>query len=205
MNEEILLILDFIGSFAFACSGAMMAMNKKMDPIGVIIIAFVTAIGGGTLRDILIGNFPVNWMQNKDLIIVIFSAAIFSMLAQKILQKLPTTLFIFDAIGLGIFTIYGIEYGLQANLGMGVCIALGTITAVFGGVIRDTLLNNVPLIFHKEIYASACIVGGLLYFGLRNFSLDINAIRYICISFIVLARILVVYKHWSIPKFYVKD
>lgn len=205
MNEEIIFILDLIGTFAFACSGALMAMNKKMDPIGVIIIAFVTAIGGGTLRDVLIGNFPVNWIQNGTLIAVIFGAAIFTMLADKILRKLPTTLLIFDAIGLGIFTIYGIEYGLHANLGMGVCIALGTITACFGGVIRDTLMNNVPLIFHKEIYATTCVIGGLLYFLLNYFHIDINFTRYSCIAIIIILRIFVVYKHWSIPKFYLKD
>ncbi|HLS71537.1 MAG TPA: trimeric intracellular cation channel family protein [Chitinophagaceae bacterium] len=205
MNEEIIFILDLIGTFAFACSGALMAINKKMDPIGVIIIAFVTAIGGGTLRDVLIGNFPVNWIQNGTLIAVIFGAAVFSMLADTILRKLPTTLLIFDAIGLGIFTIYGIEYGLHANLGMGVCIALGTITACFGGVIRDTLMNNVPLIFHKEIYATTCVIGGLLYFLLRKFEIDINFTRYSCIAIIIILRIIVVYKHWSIPKFYLKD
>src|SRR5690554_856309 len=203
MNEDIILILDLIGSFAFACSGALMAINKKMDPVGVIIIAFVTAIGGGTLRDVMIGNFPVNWIQNSTLITVIFAASVFSMLAKNFLERLPTTLLIFDAIGLGIFTIYGIEYGLSVHLGIGVCIALGTITACFGGVIRDTLLNNVPLIFHKEIYATTCVLGGLLYFLLRKTGLDLDFVRYACILFIILLRIIVVYKHWSIPKFYI--
>lgn len=204
MNEDIILILDLIGTFAFACSGALVAINKRMDPVGVIIIAFVTAIGGGTLRDFLIGNFPVNWIQNTYVITTIISAAVITMLADQLIKKIPRLLFIFDAIGLGIFTIYGIEYGLQADLGWGMCIALGTITACFGGVIRDTLLNNVPLIFHKEIYATACVVGGLIYFGLINLNVDLGITRAACILFIILLRIVVVYKEWSIPKFYIR-
>lgn len=205
MNEEIIFILDLIGTFAFACSGALMAMNKRMDPVGVIIIAFVTAIGGGTLRDVLIGNLPVQWIQNNYVIGTILVAAIVCMFARSLMSKIPTLLFIFDAIGMGIFTIYGIEYGLQAHLGVGICIALGTITACFGGVIRDVLLNNVPLIFHKEIYATCCVLGGVIYFVLRKFDLDLDIIRLSCISFIILLRVIVVYQHWSIPKFYMRD
>ena len=109
-------IMDILGIFSFACSGAFSAMSKKLDPVGVIILAFVTAIGGGTLRDVLIGNFPVSWLQNSITISVIFIAAIMSMLGAKYLQKIPKLLFIFDAIGLGLFTIYGIELGLSIGI-----------------------------------------------------------------------------------------
>lgn len=202
MKENIIQIMDILGIFAFACSGAFSAMAKKMDPVGVIILAFVTAIGGGTLRDVLIGNFPVSWLQNGTTIAVIFIAATISMLGAKYLEKIPRLLFIFDAIGLGLFTIYGIELGLSIGFNIGICIALGTISACFGGVIRDVLLNNVPLIFHKEIYASVCVFGGALYFLLTQFDLNLDLIRIFCILIIIISRIVVVYFQLSIPKFY---
>ena len=194
--------MDILGIFSFACSGALSAMSKKLDPVGVIILAFVTAIGGGTLRDVLIGNFPVSWLQNGITITVIFFAALISMLGAKYLKKVPKLLFIFDAIGLGLFTIYGIELGLSIGFNMGICIALGTISACFGGVIRDVLLNNVPLIFHKEIYAMVCVFGGGLYFLLDQFNLNIDLIRISCILIIIITRIIVVYFQLSIPKVY---
>ena len=202
MKENIVQIMDVLGTFAFACSGALSAMTKKLDPVGVIILAFVTAIGGGTLRDVLIGNFPVSWLQNGTTILVIFTAALMSMIGAKYLQKIPKLLFIFDAIGLGLFTIYGIELGLSIGFNIGICIALGTITACFGGVIRDVLLNNVPLIFHKEVYAMVCVFGGSLYFLLKEFDLNVDLIRISCILIIIVIRIIVVYFQWSIPKFY---
>lgn len=204
MNEGVLQVMDILGTFAFACSGAFSAMTKKMDPVGVFVIAMVTAIGGGTLRDVLIGNFPVSWLQNNTTILVISFAAIISMLFEKNLRKMPKTLFIFDAIGLGLFTTYGIELGLSHHFHIGICVALGTITACFGGVIRDVLLNNVPLIFHKEIYVMACVAGGLLYFLLKAFDLNIDLIRIFSIVFIILIRIVVVRYQLSIPKFYKK-
>ncbi len=204
MNEELLQIMDILGTFAFACSGAFSAMNKRLDPVGVVILAFITAIGVGTLRDVLIGNFPVSWLQNEMVITVIIIACIASMLGKKYLKKMSRTLFIFDAIGLGLFTIYGIELGLANGFSMGICIALGTITACFGGVIRDVSINNVPLIFHKEIYAMVCVVGGLLYFLLDFFQFELGFIRITCILFIIIIRILVYSFQLSIPKFYEK-
>jgi len=202
MKEDLLQIMDILGTLAFACSGAFSAMSKKMDPVGVIILAFATAIGGGTLRDVLIGNFPVTWLQNSTTIIVILIASGISMLGEKYLRKMPKLLFIFDAIGLGLFTTYGIELGLATGFNMGICIALGTITACFGGVIRDVLLNNVPLIFHKEIYAMVCVLGGLLYFFLKFFDFNLDISRISCILFIIIMRVIVVYYQLSIPKFY---
>lgn len=202
MKENLIQIMDILGTFSFACSGAFSGMSKKLDPIGVVILAFATAIGGGTLRDVLIGNFPVSWLQNGTTIFIIFIGALIAMLGAKYLQKIPKLLFIFDAIGLGLFTIYGIELGLSIGFNIGICIALGTISACFGGVIRDVLLNNVPLIFHKEIYAMVCVFGGALYFLLIQFDLNIDLIRVFCILIIIISRIVVVYFKLSIPKFY---
>lgn len=177
-------------------------MEKKLDPFGVLILSFVTAIGGGTLRDVMIGNLPVGWLRNVTAINVIVCAAIGSMLFDTYLKKLTTTLFIFDALGLGLFTLVGIEMAIQLHFGIGVCIALGTITACFGGVIRDVLLNNVPLVFRKEIYALASIIGGIVYFGLKKMDMRPDAATIICILLIFFIRIFAVRFKISLPPFY---
>ena len=205
MHTGFLSIIDILGTFAFAVSGASSAMEKKLDPFGVIILSFVTAIGGGTLRDILIGNTPVGWLKNETTSIVILVAAIITLLFGNALKHLTNTLFLFDALGLGLFTIIGIEKGLELHFSPGICIALGTITGCFGGVIRDVLLNNVPLIFQKEIYASACIVGGLIYFLLARFDMAPYWITLISILSIFFIRIIAVRYRLALPKFYTKE
>jgi uncharacterized membrane protein YeiH len=202
MPTNFLYIIDILGTFSFAVAGAFSAMEKKLDPFGVLVLSFVTAIGGGTLRDILIGNLPVGWLTNETATIVIFASAIAAMFFSRYLKQLTTTLFLFDALGLGLFTIIGLEMGLSKDFSPGICIALGTITACFGGVIRDVLLNNVPLLFRKEIYAMACIAGGLLYFLLEWLKADSNLSRIICIVAIFTIRVLAFRFKWSLPVFY---
>lgn len=205
MPTQFLLIIDILGTFAFAVSGAFLAMEKKLDPFGVLVLSFVTAIGGGTLRDILIGNLPVSWLQNETASIVIFSSAIATMFFGRYLKKLTITLFLFDALGLGLFTIVGVELGVDKGFSTGICIALGTITACFGGVVRDVLLNNIPLLFRKEIYALACIAGGLFYFLLREMRFDAVPSKILCILIIFTVRVLAVRFKWSLPQFYNKS
>ena len=204
MPTHFLYIIDILGTFAFAVAGAFSAMEKRLDPFGVMVLAFVTAIGGGTLRDILIGNLPVGWLTNETATIVIFVSAIAAMFFSRYLKQFTTTLFLFDALGLGLFTIIGLEIGLVKDFSMGICIAIGTITACFGGVIRDVLLNNVPLLFRKEIYAIACIAGGLLYFLLKWLQADPNLSRIICIIAIFTIRVLAFRFKLSLPAFYTK-
>lgn len=202
MPTHFLTIIDILGTFSFAVSGAFLAMEKKLDPFGVLVVSFVTAIGGGTLRDIMIGNLPVSWLRNETATIVIFSSAIATMLFGRYLKKLPITLFLFDALGIGLFTIIGLEMALAKDFSMGVCIALGTITACFGGVLRDVLLNEVPLLFRKEIYALACITGGLVYLLLKDVDLDADIAKIICILIIFIIRVLAVRYKLSLPRFY---
>ena len=202
MPTNFLYIIDILGTFAFAVAGAFSAMEKKLDPFGVLVLAFVTAIGGGTLRDILIGNLPVGWLRNETATIVIFASAIAAMFFSRYLKQFTTTLFLFDALGLGLFTIIGLEIGLSKDFSTGICIALGTITACFGGVIRDVLLNNVPLLFRKEIYALACIAGGSLYFLLDYFQIESNFSRIICIIVIFTIRVIAFRYKLSLPVFY---
>ena len=173
-----------------------------MDVFGVFIIAFVTSVGGGTLRDVLIGQTPVTWMENMIYVYVIIAATIFSIIFRKRLDYLRVSLFLFDTIGIGLYTVVGIEKGLAIGLHPILCIALGTITACFGGVIRDILCNEIPVIFRKEVYATACILGGITYFVLRELPIDNNIVFVISGSVVIAVRLIAVKFKISLPSLY---
>jgi len=198
-------IIDILGTIAFAISGVLVALNKRMDPFGVLIIAFVTAVGGGTLRDVMIGIEPVSWMKNMTYVYVIIATTAFAVLLRNKINYLRTSLFLFDTIGIGLYTVVGIETGLNAGLHPLICIALGTMTACFGGVIRDILCNEIPVIFRKEVYATACILGGLTYFLLRKFMEDTNLIFVIAIVVVIVIRLVAVKFKVSLPSLYKKE
>ena len=192
-------LLDIIGTMAFALSGALTAMNKRLDPFGILIIAFVTAVGGGTLRDVLIGRTPVGWMLNLNYVYVIFIGYILAIIFRKRFDKLRKSLFLFDTIGLGVFTLIGLEKGISIGLHPIICTALGTMTACFGGVIRDILCNEIPVIFRKEIYATICILGGIVFFMLKKGNFPDELIQLVTSLVIIIVRLLVVKFNWSLP------
>ncbi len=194
--------LDLLGTAAFAISGALFAIKKRMDTFGVLIIAFVTAVGGGTLRDILIGAERITWMKDLNYIYVIFVSVILAIVFRKKIGYLSKSLFLFDTIGLGIFTIIGTEIGLQNDFHPLICITLGMITATFGGVIRDTLSNEIPLIFQKEIYATACIIGSSTFLILNNYGIDPNHNNILTILMIIVVRLIAVKFKLKLPTFY---
>jgi len=194
-------IIEVIGTIAFAISGTFNAMQRKLDPFGVLIIAFVTAIGGGTVRDLLIGDTPVAWMRDMQTCLIILFTAVATMFFKTHVQKMKITLFLFDSLGLGLFTMVGILKGIAFGLNPGICIALGTITGCFGGIIRDTLLNTIPLVFRREIYATACIAGGLLYFLLIYINVESVVAKLSVVAFIFMLRIIAVKFKLSLPKF----
>lgn len=195
-------IIDILGTFSFAVSGTSSAMRKRLDIFGVLIIAFVTSIGGGTLRDVLIGNTPVAWLRDATTINVILIASAGTLFFGTFIKRFNHTLFLFDSLGLGLFTIIGIQKGMELHFSPGICVALGTVTACFGGVARDILLNEIPLIFRKEIYASAAIVGGSLFYLLQVLNFEERLSQIICIFVIVIIRIVVVRYKLSLPAFY---
>lgn len=198
-------VLDLLGTIAFAISGALSAMNRRLDLFGIFIIAFVTAIGGGTLRDVLIGSTPVTWMENITYIYLIGLVTIFAIVFRKNLNYLRKSLFLFDTIGLGVFTITGVEMGVQNDLNPIISIAIGAMTGTFGGVIRDILCNEIPVIFRKEIYATACIIGGLAFVILHELGVDTDII-YIATSLtVIIIRLIVVKYHISLPSFYLSS
>jgi len=201
---EILYVLDIMGTIAFAISGALVAMNKKFDPFGVFIIAFVTAVGGGTLRDVLIGRQPVIWMQNPSYVYAIIAAVIITVIFRKNLRILSKSLFLFDTIGLGIFTIIGTEIGIKANFHPLISISLGTMSASFGGVLRDILCNEIPVIFRKEIYATACIFGAITFIILNKLNLDPTIVYTSTTLIVIVIRLIAVKFHLSLPPFYTK-
>ena len=194
-------IIEVLGTISFAISGTFAAVQKRLDPFGVLIIAFVTSIGGGTVRDLLLGDTPVAWMRDVNYCLLILVTSILTLFFKHQIKKFKVTLFLFDSLGLGLFTLVGVQKGIVFGLEPGMCVALGTITGCFGGVIRDTLLNTIPLIFRKEIYATACIAGGALYFGLLALSLKADIAKIIVITFIVTLRIVVVRYKLAMPRF----
>lgn len=193
--------IEILGTISFAISGTFAAMQKRLDPFGVLIIAFVTSIGGGTVRDLLLGDTPVAWMRDVNYCLLILVTSLLTIFFKTQIKKFKITLFLFDSLGLGLFTLVGVQKGIVFGLDPGICVALGTITGCFGGVIRDTLLNTIPLIFRKEIYATACILGGILYFALLYFNLKADVAKIIVIAFIFTLRIIVVRYKLALPKF----
>ena len=197
---EVIYVLDILGTFAFAISGALVALDKKFDIFGVIIIAFVTAVGGGMLRDVLINAHPINWIGDLNYLYIIFSAVLFTFLFKSKIAYLSKTMFLFDTIGISVFTLLGLQKGLSYDLHPIISIIMGMISAVFGGVLRDVLTAKIPLIFEKEVYASACLAGGISYLILNYFKVDEN-INFI-VSAIVIAsiRAVAVKFHLELPK-----
>jgi len=205
MHEQFNFAIEVLGTISFAMSGSFAAMQKRLDPFGVLIIAFVTSVGGGTVRDLLL-DIPVFWMHDLLTCALILGTSIFAMVFKSIEKNFKVTLFIFDSFGLGLFTIIGVQKGLNADIHPFICIALGTITGCFGGIIRDILLNRIPLIFRKEIYATACIVGGSAFLLMTKFiPLSYTFIQIFTIILIVAIRTLAVKYQWQIPKFYGYD
>lgn len=203
MEIDYIYILDIVGVIAFAVSGVLTAIRKRMDPFGILIIAFVTAIGGGTLRDLLIG-VPVAWMHDMNYVYVIIITSALAVIFQNTLTHLKNTLIFFDTIGLSIFTLIGLEKALEAGFAPAICIATGTMTACFGGVTRDILANKIPIIFQKEIYATACILGGLTYFLFHDVLKD-GAVFIITASIIFITRLLAVIFDLHLPSVYRKS
>lgn len=194
-------ILDILGLLSFVISGALLAISKKLDPFGVFVIAFVTSVGGGTLRDMLIGRTPVGWMQDLTAVYVIIGGYFLTILFRNHLDKFRRSLFLFDTIGLGLFTITGIEIGLQYELHPIICVALGTISACFGGVIRDILCNEIPVIFRKEIYATICIFGGIVFFVLNLTVMNHEVVQLLTALAIIFFRIMAVKFKWNLSAF----
>lgn len=198
MENLFTILPDLVGTFAFAISGIKLASGKQVDWLGAYIIGLATAIGGGTIRDLLLGVTPF-WMLDSRYFITTGVALLATLLFKEKLFKWKNTLFLFDTIGLGLVTIVGITKSLDANFPYWVCIVMGAITGSIGGVIRDILLNEVPLLLQKDIYALACIIGGIVYFGCLYFNLTTGLTEIIAASVVILVRVLAVQFRIHLP------
>lgn len=196
---ELIYWIDLFGTLVFAISGVLAAVEKKFDLVGAFILGMVTAVGGGTLRDVLIGSTPVGWMKDLSYLIIIFAALPICYFFKKGILKLRKGIFLFDTIGIGLFTILGLQKTIGIGLSPIIAVLMGIVSATFGGVIRDVLSNEVPLIFRKEIYASACLVGALVFLSLEYFlkGAPINIILSILV--VIIIRYLAVRKNWALP------
>lgn len=191
-------IIEFIGTFAFAISGMRLASAKKFDLFGAYVIGFVTAIGGGTVRDLFLGVTPF-WMNSSVYAWITLLALGFVIIFHNKLVHLNNTLFFFDSIGLGLFVVVGVEKTLTLGFHPWVAVVMGTITGSFGGMLRDVLINEIPLIFRKDIYALACVMGGVVFTVLYTLQINIVANEIITAVSVILIRILAVKYHWRLP------
>lgn len=203
-NITLLQIIDFVGTFAFAISGIRLASAKQFDWFGAYVVGAATAIGGGTLRDVML-DVPVFWMHDGFYLSCTGLALLWVILFRRFLVHMHNTFFIFDAIGLALFTIVGIQKTLDCGLPIWVAVVMGTMTGAAGGVIRDVLINEEPLIFRKEIYAMACVVGGVV-FGVCNwFGLAAEITLPACGTTVFLTRVLAVKHHICLPTLKAED
>lgn len=184
-------ILDFVGTFAFAISGIRLASAKRFDWFGAYVVGFVTAIGGGTIRDLLLDVTP-GWMTDPIYLICTGLALLWVILFGKYLIHLHNTFFIFDSIGLALFTVVGLGKSLSLDYPIWVAIIMGSITGAAGGVFRDVFINEIPLIFRKEIYAMACVVGGAVYWLCTLTGAEPYVAQVVCGITVFVTRILAV-------------
>ncbi len=196
---NIILWLDYIGTMVFAISGVLTAAEKRLDLFGAMIIGMVTAVGGGTLRDLLLGVQPVTWLQGYGYLMAIICGFIITLVFRRIVARLRRALFLFDTIGIGLFTIIGLEKALNMGINPSVAVLMGVTTAVMGGVTRDILTNEVPLIFQKEIYATACLVGALFYLLFRHMGLEQSVNELLTVGIIITIRLLSIRYNISMP------
>lgn len=191
-------IIEFLGTFAFAISGIRHAAAKRFDWFGGFVCGVAVAIGGGTIRDVMLGVTPF-WMTSSIYIVCTVLAQIFVIVFARYLKRLDNAWFLFDTLGLALFTIAGLQKTIDCGHPFWVAIIMGCITGSAGGVIRDVLLNSVPVIFRKEIYAMASVLGGLAYWGLVVAGLDVSIAVIVSFLIICAIRLLAVKYHISLP------
>lgn len=193
--------IDLLGTLVFAVSGALAASDKNMyrDVFGVTFTGFVTAVGGGTLRDMILGIRPT-WVVDGNYLIAISIGVLFAIFFKYYILKYRRTFFLFDTLGIALYTIVGVQKSLEFGVSPLAAIIMGMFSAVMGGVIRDTLINEIPLIFRKEIYATACLSGAAVFVVLKLLKTDDNMNSFISVIVIILIRTLSVKYRLTLPK-----
>lgn len=191
----------YIGIFVFAVTGALKARTHRMDIFGGAVIAFATAYGGGTLRDLLIGASPVNWVNDYPALALVVSAVIIVSFFATNQIRFRRTIFFTDAIGLGMFTVTGIERSIGYHINDGYAIIMGVVTATFGGLLADILCGEKPdLLKRGELYATACAIGGVIYILLKKAGIEYHLGLFICVCSVVFIRIFSKRKRLRLPE-----
>jgi uncharacterized membrane protein YeiH len=194
-------ILELVGTFFFAISGALAIQDHHDDLFGAGFMGFVTAIGGGTLRDIMLGSYPLVWIGDINFLYAILAGVIAAYFFYRFFIRLPRTFLIFDTLGISFFTILGVEKALSLGVRPEIAAIMGMFTAIMGGVIRDVLTNETPVLFRKEIYATACLIGAILYLILYYYGVDRDVNLIVSIPVIFIIRLLAVRYRLSLPAF----
>lgn len=193
--------ITYAGTFVFALTGAFKARTYKMDIFGGLVVAFATAYGGGTIRDLLIGIRPVNWINDNIALVLVFAGTAFTFLLKENVHRFKRTIFFTDAAGLGLFTTAGIEVALRHGLNDVYALIMGVMTATFGGLLADIFCNAVPNLFKKgELYATACAIGGVIYLLLKETAIDANLNIAVCVVIIIGIRIYSKRKRLTLPE-----
>ncbi|GAB3166266.1 trimeric intracellular cation channel family protein [Telluribacter humicola] len=196
-------ILEIVGTFAFAISGALAVRDKEhQDWFAATFTAFVSSIGGGTVRDVLLGSYPLVWISDITIVYAILLGVLATFIFYKQLLRLRRTLFLFDTFGIALFTIVGTEKALNMDVQPEIAAIMGVFSAVMGGVIRDTMSNDIPIIYQKEVYATACLAGAVCYLLLDYLGAERNTAFILASAVIILIRILAVRYHWRVPRFF---
>lgn len=204
--QQLFYLADLFGVAVFAITGALIAGRKSMDLFGVLVIAVITALGGGTLRDLILDNHPVSWIRNDTYILVASLAAVGTVLWVRLTRPIHERgLLIADAFGLAVFTVIGTEVALQHNMPYSTAVIMGVVTGVAGGVMRDVICNEIPLIFQKEIYATACIFGSLVFIALRELQTPHWLDTGIAMLSVLLTRLAAIRWRLSLPRFHLLD
>ena len=196
-------ILEIIGTFSFAISGALAVKDQKhQDWFGASFTAFISSIGGGTIRDILLNSYPLVWISDITIIYAIMAGIVVTFVFYKYLIGLRRTLFFFDTWGIALFTIVGTEKALNLGVRPEIAAIMGIFSAVMGGVIRDMMTNEIPIIYRKEVYATACLAGACCYLILDSLGVERNTCFISASLLIIVIRILAVKYEWSVPRFF---
>ncbi|GBE14133.1 MAG TPA: trimeric intracellular cation channel family protein [Proteobacteria bacterium] len=196
---SVLYFLDLLGTAAFAASGALAGVQRRMDLLGVVVLALVTAVGGGTIRDLLLGAVPPFCFKDENYLYLSIVVALLIFYFHHSLDFVHRPLLYFDALGLGTFLVIGTGKALKYDAGFLVAVMMGVMTATAGGVVRDVLSDQVPFILQKEIYATACVFGGILYYILYRLGMNESLTAVISALVVVVIRVIAIHRHWSLP------
>lgn len=200
-NLTVMLVIYLIAITAEAMSGALAAGRRNMDIFGVVVIAFVTALGGGTIRDMVLGHYPIGWTQHPEYVYLVISAGLLTTVVARYMIHLKQVFLLLDAMGLIAFSLIGCNVALELGYPGVVVVMAGMITGISGGILRDVLCNQVPVVFRRELYASVSLAVCLLFLGLRALEVSSNISTLVCFAGGLLFRLAAIRFHWRLPTF----